>query len=209
MTLLGVGLLWFGWYGFNAGSAVVGANNADAAGGLAALAFATTTIAPAAAGLTWMFAEWIHAGRPSALGFGSGVVAGLVVITPAAGFVQPGAALLMGVAAGLVCYGGILLKAKFKYDDSLDAFGVHGIGGMFGAIVTGVFATVGATGLIAGNMKQLMIQVIAVVAAAAYAIIVTFIITFILDKTIGLRVDKEDEIMGLDQTQHSESGYNM
>ncbi len=209
MTLLGVGLLWFGWYGFNAGSAVVGANNADAAGGLAALAFATTTIAPAAAGLTWMFAEWIHAGRPSALGFGSGVVAGLVVITPAAGFVQPGAALLMGVAAGLVCYGGILLKAKFKYDDSLDAFGVHGIGGMFGAIVTGVFATVGATGLIAGNMKQLMIQLIAVVAAAAYAIIVTFIITFILDKTIGLRVDKEDEIMGLDQTQHSESGYNM
>ena len=208
-TLLGVGLLWFGWFGFNAGSAVVGVNTSDAAGGLAGLAFATTTIAPAAAGLSWMIAEWIHAGKPSALGFGSGVVAGLVVITPAAGFVQPGAAILMGLAAGVVCYGGILLKAKLKYDDSLDAFGVHGIGGTFGAIITGVFATVGATGLLAGNAKQLMIQLIAVVAAGAYAFIVTLVISFILDKTIGLRVDKEDEIMGLDQTQHSESGYNM
>lgn len=209
LTLLGVGLLWFGWFGFNAGSAIVGVNNSDAAGGLAGLAFATTTIAPAAAGLSWMIAEWIHAGKPSALGFGSGVVAGLVVITPAAGFVQPGAALLMGLAAGLVCYGGVLLKAKLKYDDSLDAFGVHGIGGTFGAILTGVFATVGATGLLAGNAKQLMIQLIAVVAAGAYAFTVTLIISFVLDKTIGLRVDKEDEIMGLDQTQHSESGYNM
>lgn len=209
MTLLGVGLLWFGWFGFNAGSAIVGVNNSDAAGGLAGLAFATTTIAPAAAGLSWMIAEWIHSGKPSALGFGSGVVAGLVVITPAAGFVQPGAALLMGIAAGLVCYGGILLKAKLKYDDSLDAFGVHGIGGTFGAILTGVFATVGATGLLAGNAKQLMIQLIAVLAAGAYAFIVTLVIAFVLDKTIGLRVDKEDEIMGLDQTQHSESGYNM
>lgn len=209
LTLLGVGLLWFGWFGFNAGSAIVGVNTSDAAGGLAGLAFATTTIAPAAAGLSWMVAEWIHSGKPSALGFGSGVVAGLVVITPAAGFVQPGAALLMGLMAGLVCYGGILLKAKLKYDDSLDAFGVHGIGGTFGAIMTGVFATVGATGLLSGNFKQLMTQLIAVVAAGAYAFIVTLIIAFILDKTMGLRVDKEDEIMGLDQTQHSESGYNM
>ena len=208
-TLLGVGLLWFGWFGFNAGSAIVGVNTSDAAGGLAGLAFATTTIAPAAAGLSWMIAEWIHSGKPSALGFGSGVVAGLVVITPAAGFVQPGAALLMGLAAGLVCYGGILLKAKLKYDDSLDAFGVHGIGGTFGAILTGVFATVGATGLLAGNFKQLMTQLIAVVAAGAYAFIVTLIISFVLEKTMGLRVEKEDEIMGLDQTQHSESGYNM
>lgn len=209
LTLLGVGLLWFGWFGFNAGSAIVGVNTSDAAGGLAGLAFATTTIAPAAAGLSWMIAEWIHSGKPSALGFGSGVVAGLVVITPAAGFVQPGAALLMGIMAGLVCYGGILLKAKLKYDDSLDAFGVHGIGGTFGAIMTGVFATVGATGLLSGNFKQLMTQLIAVVAAGAYAFIVTFIIAFVLEKTMGLRVDKEDEIMGLDQTQHSESGYNM
>ena len=209
LTLLGVGLLWFGWFGFNAGSAIVGPNCSDAAGGLAGLAFATTTIAPAAAGLSWMVAEWIHSGKPSALGFGSGVVAGLVVITPAAGFVQPGAALLMGLMAGVVCYGGILLKAKLKYDDSLDSFGVHGIGGTFGAIMTGVFATVGATGLLAGNFKQLMTQLIAVVAAGAYAFFVTLIIAFVLDKTIGLRVDKEDEIMGLDQTQHSESGYNM
>ena len=203
LTLLGVGLLWFGWYGFNAGSAVVGINSVHAAGGLAGLAFATTTIAPAAGGLSWMIAEWIHRGRPSALGFGSGVVAGLVVITPGAGFVQPGAALIMGALAGLVCYGGILLKAKLKYDDSLDAFGVHGIGGTFGALATGLFATVGATGLFSGNMDQFITQVIAVVAAGAYAFFVTLIIAFVLHKTIGLRVEKEDEIKGLDQTQHS------
>jgi Amt family ammonium transporter len=209
LTMLGVGLLWFGWYGFNAGSAVVGVNSVHAAGGLAGLAFTTTTIAPAAAGLSWMIAEWIHRGKPSALGFGSGVVAGLVVITPAAGFVQPGAALIMGILAGLVCYGGIMMKAKLKYDDSLDAFGVHGVGGTFGALATGVFATVGATGLLSGNMQQFVTQVIAVVAAGAYAFIVTLAIAFVINKTIGLRVEKEDEIMGLDQTQHSESGYNM
>jgi Amt family ammonium transporter len=155
-----------------------------------------------------MIAEWIHSGKPSALGFGSGVVAGLVVITPAAGFVQPGAAIILGLVAGVVCYGGILIKAKLKYDDSLDAFGVHGIGGTTGALLTGVFATVGATGLTSGNFKQFMTQVIAVVAAGAYAFIVTLVIAFILDKTMGLRVEKEDEIMGLDQTQHSESAYN-
>ncbi len=208
LTMLGVGLLWFGWFGFNAGSAIVGPNCSDAAGGLAGLAFATTTIAPAAAGLSWMFAEWLHAGKPSALGFGSGIVAGLVVITPAAGFVQPGAALIMGVAAGIVCYLGVLMKAKLKYDDSLDAFGVHGIGGTFGALMTGVFATVGAKGLLQGDVKQFMTQVIAVVAAGAYAVIVTIIIAFILDKTIGLRVEKEDEIRGLDETTHAESAYN-
>jgi Amt family ammonium transporter len=209
LTMLGVGLLWFGWFGFNAGSAIVGPNTSDAAGGLAGLAFMTTTIAPAAGGLAWMAAEWMHSGKPSALGFGSGVVAGLVGITPAAGFVQPGAALIIGVAAGLVCYGGILIKAKLKYDDSLDAFGVHGIGGTLGAILTGVFATVGAKGLLMGDSKQFMTQIIAVAAAGAYAVIVTLVLAFILDKTIGLRVEKEDEIMGLDQTQHSESGYNM
>jgi Amt family ammonium transporter len=208
MTLLGVGLLWFGWFGFNAGSAIVGVNTSDAAGGLAGLAFATTTIAPAAGGLAWMVAEWIHSGKPSALGFGSGVVAGLVGITPAAGFVQPGAAIVIGLGAGLVCYLGVMAKAKLKYDDSLDAFGVHGVGGTFGAIVTGVFATVGATGLLSGNLKQFMTQLIAIAAAGAYAFIVTLIISFIIDKTIGLRVEKEDEIMGLDQTQHSESAYN-
>jgi len=208
LTMLGVGMLWFGWYGFNAGSAIVGANCSDAAGGLAGLAMTTTTIAPAAAGLSWMVAEWIHSGKPSALGFGSGVVAGLVVITPAAGFVQPGAALILGLVAGVVCYGGVMLKAKLKYDDSLDAFGVHGIGGTTGALLTGVFATVGAKGLLSGDVKQFMTQVIAVGAAGAYAFIVTLVIAFVLHKTIGLRVEKEDEIMGLDQTQHSESGYN-
>jgi Amt family ammonium transporter len=208
LTMLGVGLLWFGWFGFNAGSAIVGVNCSDAAGGLAGLAFATTTIAPAAAGLSWMVAEWIHGGKPSALGFGSGVVAGLVVITPAAGFVQPGAALILGLVAGVVCYGGVLMKAKLKYDDSLDAFGVHGIGGTTGALLTGVFATVGATGLTSGNAKQFVTQLIAVGAAGAYAFVVTLVIAFVLHKTIGLRVEKEDEIMGLDQTQHSESAYN-
>jgi ammonium transporter, Amt family len=208
LTMLGVGLLWFGWFGFNAGSAIVGVNCSDAAGGLAGLAFATTTIAPAAAGLSWMIAEWIHGGKPSALGFGSGVVAGLVVITPAAGFVQPGAALILGLIAGVVCYGGVLLKAKLKYDDSLDAFGVHGIGGTTGAILTGVFATVGAKGLLAGDVKQFVTQLIAVAAAGAYAFIVTLVIAWVLNKTIGLRVEKEDEIVGLDQTQHSESAYN-
>lgn len=202
MTMLGVGLLWFGWFGFNAGSSV-------SANGTAALAFATTTVAPAAAGLAWMIAEWMHSGKPSALGFGSGVVAGLVGITPAAGLVTPGAAIIIGVGAGLICYGAIIVKAKLKYDDSLDAFGVHGVGGTFGAIATGVLATVGAKGLIAGEPKQVVTQIIGIVAAGAYAFIVTAIIAFILDKTIGLRVEKEDEIMGLDQTQHSESGYNM
>jgi len=208
LTMIGVGLLWFGWFGFNAGSAIVGVNCSDAAGGLAGLAFATTTIAPAAGGLAWMIAEWVHSGKPSALGFGSGVVAGLVGITPAAGFVQPGSAIIIGLGAGVVCYLGVLMKAKLKYDDSLDAFGVHGVGGTFGALITGVLATVGATGLMSGNFKQFMTQVIAVVAAGAYAFIVTLVIAFVLDKTIGLRVEKEDEIMGLDQTQHSESAYN-
>jgi Amt family ammonium transporter len=209
LTMLGVGLLWFGWFGFNAGSAIVGVNCSDAAGGLAGLAFATTTIAPAAGGLAWMVAEWIHSGKPSALGFGSGVVAGLVGITPAAGFVQPGAALVIGIGAGIVCYLGVLMKAKLKYDDSLDAFGVHGVGGTFGALITGVLATVGATGLMSGNVGQFVTQVIGVAAAGAYAFIVTLVIVFILDKTMGLRVEKEEEIMGLDTTQHSESAYNM
>ncbi|BBA69484.1 ammonium transporter [Geobacter sulfurreducens] len=200
-TLLGAGLLWFGWYGFNAGSAL-------AANGTAALAFVNTTVAPAAAGLSWMIAEWIHSGRPSALGFASGVVAGLVGVTPAAGFVTPGWAVIIGLGAGVVCYGAILVKAKLKYDDSLDAFGVHGVGGTFGALATGLVASVGAKGLIYGEPAQFMSNLIGIVAAGAYAFIVTLVIAFILDKTIGLRVEKEDEIMGLDQTQHSESAYN-
>lgn len=201
MTLLGAGLLWFGWFGFNAGSAL-------SAGSSAALAFTTTQAAAAAGALSWMVAEWLHAGKPSALGAASGVVAGLVVITPAAGFVTPGWALLMGFSAGFVCYGGVLLKHKLRYDDSLDAFGIHGLGGAWGAIATGIFATVGATGLLAGNFHQLWVQLVGLVAAGAYAVVVTLVIIYGLKFTLGLRVSEEDERKGLDQVAHSESGYN-
>ncbi|WP_298036269.1 ammonium transporter [uncultured Desulfuromonas sp.] len=201
MTLLGAGLLWFGWFGFNAGSAL-------ASDGNAALAFTTTQTAAAAGALSWMLIEWIRVGKPSALGVASGIVAGLVVITPAAGFVTPGAALIMGLLAGLVCYSGVMLKHKLGYDDSLDAFGVHGVGGAFGAIATGVFASVGATGLIAGNPMQVWIQFVGVLAAGAYAVVVTYVLLRILKATMGLRVEQEDEIIGLDQTAHSETGYN-
>lgn len=201
MTLLGAGLLWFGWFGFNAGSAL-------SSGGSAALAFTTTQSAAAAGALSWILIEWFHAGKPSALGAASGIVAGLVVITPAAGFVTPGWALLMGLSAGLVCYGGVMLKHRLGYDDSLDAFGVHGLGGAWGAIATGIFASVGATGLIGGNLHQLWVQLIGVVAAGAYAVVVTLLLLFVLGKTMGLRVEKDDERMGLDQSAHSETGYN-
>jgi Amt family ammonium transporter len=202
MTLLGAGLLWFGWFGFNAGSAL-------SAGGGAALAFTTTQTAAAAGALSWMLVEWLKAGKPSALGAASGVVAGLVVITPAAGFVTPASALVMGLLAGAVCYGGVMLKHKLGYDDSLDAFGVHGVGGAFGALATGIFASVGATGLFAGNVHQLLVQLIGVVAAGAYAVVVTVGILLLLKATMGLRVTTDEERMGLDQTAHSESGYNI
>jgi ammonium transporter, Amt family len=202
LTLLGAGLLWFGWFGFNAGSAL-------SSGSSAALAFTTTQTAAAAGCLSWMLAEWLHAGKPSALGAASGIVAGLVVITPAAGFVTPGWALLMGLSAGLVCYGGVLMKHKFGYDDSLDAFGVHGIGGAWGAIATGIFATVGATGLIGGNFHQLWVQVVGLLAAGAYAVVVTLVLVFVLKATMGLRVEDDEERMGLDQAAHSETGYSL
>jgi Amt family ammonium transporter len=202
MTLLGAGLLWFGWFGFNAGSAL-------SSGGGAGLAFAATQTAAAAAALSWMLAEWIKAGKPSALGAASGVVAGLVVITPAAGFVTPMWALVMGLLAGVVCYAGVMMKHKLGYDDSLDAFGIHGLGGAFGALATGVFATVGASGVILGNMNQLWIQFVGVAASAAYAVVVTVVILVVLKATMGLRVTEEEEVVGLDQTAHSESGYNI
>lgn len=201
MTLLGAGLLWFGWFGFNAGSAL-------SAGGSAALAFATTQTAAAAGALSWMALEWLHAGKPSALGAASGIVAGLVVITPAAGFVTPGWAMLMGLTAGPVCYGGVLLKHRLGYDDSLDAFGVHGLGGAWGAVATGIFATVGATGLIVGNFHQLWVQLVGVLAAGGYAVVVTVAIILLLKVTMGLRVEKDDERMGLDQSAHSETAYS-
>ncbi len=205
MTIIGACLLWFGWFGFNAGSAV-GSN------GLAGAAFVTTHLATAAAAMTWMFAEWLHHKRPTALGAASGAVAGLVAITPASGFVSPMAALVIGGIAGVLCYTAVSMKSKFGYDDSLDVVGVHGVGGTFGALATGLFATVavnaaGANGLFYGNPSLLGKQAIAVGVSIAYSFIVTSILLKVLDWTMGLRVDTEDESEGLDQSQHGESGY--
>jgi len=201
-TLLGVGLLWFGWFGFNAGSAL-------AADEVAGLAFITTFIAPAAAGLSWMAAEWTHSGKPTALGFATGILAGLVAITPAAGFVTPMAALLIGLIAGIVCYWVVMLKGKLGYDDSLDVFGVHGAGGITGALLTGVFASVGATGLLLGNSHQLLLQLEGVVITIIYASVCTILIGFVLDRTIGLKVTENEENIGLDKTCHGETAYNL
>jgi len=202
ITLLGAGLLWIGWFGFNAGSAL-------AANTSAALAFTVTHLASSAAALSWLIYEWIHQGKPSALGFASGIVAGLVAITPAAGFVKPLEAIIIGLIAGVLCYRAVLLKVKLGYDDSLDVFGIHGVGGIWGALATGIFVTVGGTGVLSGNLSQLGVQAIGVLATMVYAFWGTYFIVFILDKTIGFRVDEEDEVIGLDQTQHGEVGYSM
>jgi Amt family ammonium transporter len=201
-TLLGVGLLWFGWFGFNAGSAL-------AADEVAGLAFITTFIAPAAAGLSWMAAEWTHSKKPTALGFATGILAGLVAITPGAGFVTPMAALLIGLIAGIVCYWAVMLKGKLGYDDSLDVFGVHGAGGITGALLTGVFASVGATGLLLGNSHQLLLQLEGVVITIIYASVCTIMIGFVLDRTMGLKVTESEENIGLDKTCHGETAYNI
>ncbi|KAF5419220.1 MAG: ammonium transporter, Amt family [Candidatus Methanocomedens sp.] len=201
-TLLGVGLLWFGWFGFNAGSAL-------AADEVAGLAFITTFIAPAAAGLSWMAAEWTHSKKPTALGFATGILAGLVAITPGAGFVTPMAALLIGLIAGIVCYWAVMLKGKLGYDDSLDVFGVHGAGGITGALLTGVFASVGATGLLLGNSHQLLLQIEGVVITIIYASVCTILIGFVLDRTMGLKVTESEENIGLDKTCHGETAYNI
>ncbi len=198
-TLIGAGLLWFGWFGFNAGSAL-------ASGTLAGLAFTNTMIAASAAGVSWMIMEWIH-GKPSALGVASGIVAGLVAITPAAGFVAPSGAIIIGLMVGVICCYGIRLKFKLKLDDSLDVFGIHGLGGLFGAIITGVFAIEGK-GLISGNSGQVLIQTIGVLSAGAYSFVVTLIIAYILKKTIGLRITPEQESEGTDLSQHGEKAYN-
>lgn len=201
MTLLGAGLLWFGWFGFNAGSAL--ASNGDAS-----VAFIATHVASAAGALSWMFSEWAHRKKPSALGAASGIVAGLVAITPAAGFVNPMWALVIGLLAGAVCYSAVYLKAGLGYDDSLDVFGIHGVGGMLGALATGLFATVNSSGVLAGNWNQLYLQCVGVTFAGAYAFSVTYLLALLLDKTVGLRVEEEAEIAGLDQTQHGEVGYS-
>jgi Amt family ammonium transporter len=205
MTLLGAGLLWFGWFGFNAGSAV-------AANGSAGLAFTTTHIAAASGVIGWLLVERWHRGHASALGAASGLVAGLVGITPAAGFVAPWAAIIIGFGAGCLCYGAIVMKGRLGYDDSLDVVGVHGVGGTWGALATGVFAMAafgGASGLIEGNVSQFITQVIGVLAAGGYAAVVTLILVVVLNATMGFRVGDEEEQIGLDQSEHGEVGYNL
>jgi Amt family ammonium transporter len=203
MVALGAGLLWFGWFGFNAGSALT-------ADGLAANAFVATNLSAAAAGFTWMIIAWIHR-RPSLLGTVTGAVAGLVAITPAAGFVQPIAAIPIGVIVAVVCYYSIvLMKNKFKFDDSLDVFAVHGVGGIWGALATGIFASsavAGTGGLIEGNAGQLLIQFIGVVAVAAFAFALTWVLGKLVDVTVGLRVGQHEEVIGLDLAQHGERAY--
>src|SRR2546430_1246952 len=214
LSFIGACLLWVGWFGFNAGSAL-------AASGLATSAFVATHFGAAAATLGWVAAEWMRSGKPSVLGAISGAVAGLVAITPASGFVQPMPALLIGLAAGLVCYFMVtVVKERFGYDDSLDAFGVHGAGGTLGALLTGVFATsvvndalkdpagkVMPLGLVDGNGGQVLNQAIGVAIAWVLAIVGTLVILKICDTLIGLRVEKEHEIQGLDLSMHGEEGY--
>jgi Amt family ammonium transporter len=206
MTITGAAILWFGWFGFNAGSAI-------ASGKLAASAFVVTHLAAAAAALSWVLVEWLYKGKPTTLGAASGAVAGLVAITPASGFVGPMPALIIGAVAGGLCYAGVIAKNRLGYDDSLDVVGVHGVGGTWGALATGLFASkaindAGADGLFFGNPGLLGIQVIAVLSTWVYAFVVTLILLKILDWTMGLRVSEEDEENGLDLSQHSETGYN-
>jgi ammonium transporter, Amt family len=207
-TVLGAALLWFGWFGFNAGSAL-GANE------LAANAFITTHIAAAAAGFTWALIEWRHHGAPTILGAATGAVAGLVAITPACGFVNPMNAIFIGILVSLFCYFAVvMIKSWLSYDDSLDAFGVHGVGGIWGTLATGLFAekavnAAGADGLFFGNSKLFLIQLMLVIVVPLFAAAMTWIIFKAVDALVGMRVEKKDEIVGLDLTQQSESAYTV
>jgi len=206
MTALGTAILWFGWFGFNAGSAL-------SAGTSAVAAFVNTNTAAAAAVVSWSLIEALHKGKATVLGACSGAVAGLVAITPAAGYVTPIGAMALGLGVSAVCYGAILLKGKLGYDDSLDVFGVHGVGGMFGALGVGVLASAGISGnpagLLGGNPGLLVNQAISVVAAFAYSFTMTFVLLKVVDALVGLRVTSEEEEIGLDLTQHGERGYNI
>jgi Amt family ammonium transporter len=204
-VLLGASLLWFGWFGFNAGSAC-------AANGLACNAFVTTNTATAAAALSWLLIEWFHHRKPTTLGAASGAVAGLVAITPACGFVNVVGSLWIGALVSVFCYLAIQVKLKLGYDDSLDAFGVHGIGGTFGAIATGLWAVKavnGHDGFFAGNPAQLWIQVQTVLATMIFSFLGTVVLYFLVEKTIGLRVTPKEEELGLDLSQHGEEGYHI
>jgi len=199
IALLGAALLWFGWFGFNAGSAL-GVNSS------AAVAFVTTNTAAAAGALAWMFASWYH-GKPSSLGMVSGAIAGMVAITPAAGFVSPLVAILIGAVAGVLCYSMMLLRIRKKCDESLDAWAIHGMGGLWGTLATGIFAAAavcGFSGLIEGNVHQFMANATGAFVALIYAFIVTYVIGIIIDRTIGLRVTEDEEYVGLDICQHGE-----
>jgi Amt family ammonium transporter len=199
-TLLGGAMLWFGWFAFNAGSAL-------AADGLAVNALVVTNVSAASGAITWMLASWVK-GKPSSLGLISGAVAGLVAITPASGFVGPMAAIIIGGFAGLLCYGALLFRVRKGLDESLDAWAVHGMGGFWGAIATGIFASAavgGVDGLIYGNTHQFLIQLLDASVAMIYAFVMTYILAVIIDKTMGLRVTEEEEYVGLDISQHGES----
>jgi ammonium transporter len=207
LALTGAGLLWFGWFGFNGGSAV-------ASGTGAVSAFAATQAAAAAAGLSWMVAEWLHRGKPTALGLASGIVAGLVAVTPASGFVYPWGGLVIGLVAGVVCYVAVSLKPALKYDDSLDAFGVHGVGGFLGALLTGVFCykTVndgGADGLVAGNAGQVVKQLVAAGGSAVLALVGSAILVKVVDALLGFTTGADEEVEGLDRTEHGEVGFDL
>jgi Amt family ammonium transporter len=199
-SILGAALLWFGWFGFNSGSAI-------AANGLAASAFVTTNTAAAAGALAWMLVSWAHGGKPSSLGFVSGGVVGLVAITPAAGYVTPMASIVIGAVAGVLCYSAMLFRQKKGFDESLDAWACHGVGGLWGALATGIFAAAtvnGASGLLEGNVHQFIANATGAFAALIYAFVVTYVVAVIIDKTIGLRVTEEEEYVGLDISQHGE-----
>jgi Amt family ammonium transporter len=205
MMLLGASLVWFGWFGFNAGSAL-------AANGLAAIAFVNTNVAAAMGALVWMTIAWHRDGAPNSTGAAAGAVAGLVAITPAAGFVTPAAGTLIGGVAAAGCYAAVKLRERMRVDDALDVFPVHGIGGTIGALLTGVFATVainsaGANGLLYGNPKQLTIQCVAVAASWAYTALATFVILKVVMLLVPLRVTEREETLGLDVTQHAEAAY--
>jgi Amt family ammonium transporter len=207
MVVIGTGLLWFGWFGFNAGSAV--ASNA-----LASAAFLNTNTATATAALSWMFTEWLHTKKPTVLGLASGAIAGLVAITPAAGFVNVIGALVIGLIAGIIPYFMVaIVKHKLGYDDALDVFGIHGVAGIVGAILTGVFAdpsiNEAGKGLLYGNPTQVFIQLLAVGTTIVYDVIATFVILIVVKTLVGLRVSPEEEITGLDKSQHGENAYNV
>ena len=212
LTVLGAGLLWFGWFGFNGGSAL-GAG-VDKTSALAVSAFAATQAAACAAALSWLLAEWLHKGKPTALGLASGVVAGLVAVTPASGFIPMWAGLAIGLIAGVVCYAAVCLKPVLKYDDSLDAFGVHGVGGFLGAVLTGVFCYktingAGADGLVAGGgFGQIVTQLIASVVSVAFAFAITIVLVKVIDLALGFTTTDAAETEGLDRTEHGEVGFD-